>query len=704
MDDLSLKLDSAEETIRTRDKEIEELKSESVAKDEIHRDDQARSANLLKQKDSMIKSLDETLAASKMASESLNSKLGEAQLQLEVKEDEITHHITTGEKLKKEMGDLQLYNAEITKKLDMSLQKIKDLDELVQALTANVVGLDKESLNLLSKFDELNCLYDSYFHLVQHERDALSKHAQAQYDELHNKFMILRSEKGAIQLKNHELNDKVTELQEVLESMATQHEDEYRLAAERIQCLESEAQTLISNKEEAELSISKLEEKVEFFSESSRSLENQMQGLLLKFSALENESKENSDRLQEEILKKSKEIDSLKKEVVKLEQHADFLEKQVGEVNNVLEDKERLILWYKEQEKKLEDQITENRTSLAAIENKLLEAKKQYDLMVESKQSELSRHLKEISQRNDQAINDIKRRYELEKMEIANMEKDKADKAIAEIEGKCDQKLADCKEESSQRLMRIQEEHASLVSQIQQEHNKKQQDLIAEHSEKLKHVQLQAENEMREKTLFLRNEQEAQMKSLRCELEDECQKLQEELHIQKSKEDRQRALLQLQWKVMSDKPKEDQEVNSKQDYPAPSIKRRSSRGGQHSQQALDSPFLEVRQTPVSKLLHKVENAKAGSTMSIPQHHRKVTHHEYEVETSNGRTVTKRRKTRSTVMFEDPRKHKIKTPKANMPGSFVKGTKGGGHVPPSNIGDLFSEGSLNPYADDPYAFD
>lgn len=27
-----------------------------------------------------------------------------------------------------------------------------------------------------------------------------------------------------------------------------------------------------------------------------------------------------------------------------------------------------------------------------------------------------------------------------------------------------------------------------------------------------------------------------------------------------------------------------------------------------------------------------------------------------------------------------------------------------HPRPSNIGDLFSEGSLNPYADDPYAFD
>ncbi|KAG4914906.1 hypothetical protein JHK85_053247 [Glycine max] len=31
-------------------------------------------------------------------------------------------------------------------------------------------------------------------------------------------------------------------------------------------------------------------------------------------------------------------------------------------------------------------------------------------------------------------------------------------------------------------------------------------------------------------------------------------------------------------------------------------------------------------------------------------------------------------------------------------------KGGGHPHPSNIGDLFSEGSLNPYAEDPYAFD
>ncbi|KAH1206858.1 Synaptonemal complex protein 1 [Glycine max] len=115
-----------------------------------------------------------------------------------------------------------------------------------------------------------------------------------------------------------------------------------------------------------------------------------------------------------------------------------------------------------------------------------------------------------------QAINHIKRKYELENMEIVNKEKEKADKAIAEIEAKCGQKIEECKEEQRQQLMRIEDEHTLLI------------------------------------------------KALRCELEDECQKLEEELHLQKSKEDRQRALLQLQLKVMSDKPKEDQEVNSKQ--------------------------------------------------------------------------------------------------------------------------------------------
>jgi hypothetical protein len=36
---------------------------------------------------------------------------------------------------------------------------------------------------------------------------------------------------------------------------------------------------------------------------------------------------------------------------------------------------------------------------------------------------------------------------------------------------------------------------------------------------------------------------------------------------------------------------------------------------------------------------------------VPILNEQVTRHEYEVETSNGRTITKKRKTRSTVLFE-----------------------------------------------------
>ncbi|THG04588.1 hypothetical protein TEA_004666 [Camellia sinensis var. sinensis] len=121
-------------------------------------------------------------------------------------------------------------------------------------------------------------------------------------------------------------------------------------------------------------------------------------------------------------------------------------------------------------------------------------------------------------------------------------------------------------------------------------------------------------------------------------------------------------------------------------------------------EAKNSPYLRTTQTPISNLLKKVENANIGNVMSIPKHSRKVTHREYEVETSNGKTITKRKKTKSTIMFGDPRKHKkIETPKANTPKDVLKGIKGG-NPHPSNIGDLFSKGSLNPYADDPYAFD
>lgn len=222
----------------------------------------------------MIRNLEEILASSRLATENLNSTLEEVHVQLKVKEDEIMRHITSQEKLEKEKSDLQLLNAGLAEKHEMSLQEIENLKETLQSLAADLSNLDKESLNLLSKFDEMNLLYASCFQLVQKERETFSKHAQYQYSELNNKFVVLELEKNATQMKNYELNKTVDELRKVQESTVAQLTEDSRLAAERIQSLVSETETLVSKKKEAEVLISKLEEKVELLLESSRSSDN----------------------------------------------------------------------------------------------------------------------------------------------------------------------------------------------------------------------------------------------------------------------------------------------------------------------------------------------------------------------------------------------------------------------------------------------
>ncbi|KAG5531935.1 hypothetical protein RHGRI_026516 [Rhododendron griersonianum] len=83
------------------------------------------------------------------------------------------------------------------------------------------------------------------------------------------------------------------------------------------------------------------------------------QDSLLKILALESESKDSTEKLQEEIQKRSEEVERLQEEVDKHEQHRDSLEKQVGQLQTILEEKEQLVLRSVDREKELEDKKTE---------------------------------------------------------------------------------------------------------------------------------------------------------------------------------------------------------------------------------------------------------------------------------------------------------------------------------------------------------
>ncbi|CDP01053.1 unnamed protein product [Coffea canephora] len=714
MKSLSLRLESSEEAVRTREKELRDLHTEKESVENSLNSELKGVALLIEEKaDAVIRNLEETVATNGLAMESLNSKLEKLDLDLKVKEDDLHSLNNSKEELEKEKDNLVSINKKLAGKLENALQEIKTLENFVNLLTLKLAELESQSVSFSEKVVQLTSLFESCFKLLQDEKHLAANHAQKKFDKLQDQSMSVTEEKNALQLVNQELSNKVIELQKEQEYAMVQHAEECRLAEETVRRLESELETLKSKKNEMEVLIAKLQDDIGTLSENSRTSDEKLQDFMLKISELEIENKRYIDELQSDITKKQDEIDLLRKEMENRDQHIDSLEKQVIQLNDTQKEIDRLVLELKDREKQLEDQKAKIEESLSDAETKLSEAKKQYDQMLESKQLELSRNLKEISQKNDQAINDIRRKYEVEKLESASIAKEKADKVIGEMERNCQLKLEEYKEESRQYLLRIQEEHAALISRIQQEHDKKELLLMSNHSEEIKQVQLQAEKELREKTTSMRNEHEIQLRALKCEHEDECRRLQEELDIQKSKEERQRALLQLQWKVMADNPQDDQEVNSKKNYSVSSTKMRNSendkRGhhtaGRREVEQTDSPYLTATQTPVSNLLRKAEKGNTGNVMSLPKHSRKVTHHEYEVETANGRTITKKRKTKSTVMFADPSRHKkLETPKAVTPRAVTKGTKGQVHTNSSNIGDLFSEGSLNPYADDPYAFD
>ncbi|GER37763.1 myosin heavy chain-related protein [Striga asiatica] len=717
MKSMSSRLDSSEETIKKREMELVEL---GLAKDKMETsfiNEQNRAFHVIEEKDGTMKQLEEDVAAKKLALESLTCNMEKLQLEMRVKEDDMLELSVSKENLERKNKDLLSSKHDFANRLQMALKEIKNLEDLVNLMLVKFRELEDQSLSFSQKVNQFNDSFDSYVKLAQQEKELISKCAQQKLDQIDNKRTSVISEKDALESLNQELNSKLLELQKEQEFSMVQHAEECRLTEEKIRKLEAEAENLVTKQTEMQSLIVTLEDNLKISAENSRSSDKNMQDLLLKFSELENSSKGLTDELKADVLKKQDEIDLLQKEVEKSEENSLSLEKRISELEIALEEKDQLVVDLRTREKQLDDQKAEITIALANAESKLEEARKQHDHMLESKHLELSKHLKEISQRNDQsdqAINDIRRKYEVEKQETLNLEKEKAEKVIQELETRSQQKIEEQKEEFQQHLLRVQEEHALLICNIQQEHANKEMCLTSKHTEEIKRLQLQAETELREKTKSLRSEHEAQLKALRCEHEDECRRLQEELDIQKAKccsisqEERQRALLQLQWKVMSDNPEDDQEVTSKKNY-IPS-KRRNKGNGDRIQRPLDrtdsvekdSPYLKATETPVSNLLKNVENPN-----DLPKHSRKVTHHEYEIETSNGRTITKRRKTKSTVMFGDPRKQgRRETPKAKTPKQVTQASavKGGAHPNPANIGDLFTEGSLNPYVDDPYAFD
>ncbi|WOL19922.1 synaptonemal complex protein ZEP1-like isoform X1 [Canna indica] len=709
--DLSTKLESAATTINVGKQEILDLRHEKdeVEKKFINLSDAAE--NSMQEKDAVIRELNEIIEDKKTNLLSLDSRLKEMQHELSLKEDMCRCLRTNISNLEKENNSLQSTNTDFAQKIDKSLQDLKELRQLINGLVTTIVELNAESEILTYHISKLLSSLGKYSDLFQLQQELTFKSAQYKFDKLHEEFKHCRSENDAIKLENQEQKNKILELQKAQEFVMVQHADECQLAESKIRKLENQIKDLLSDKNSSDNLIAELGEKIKDLSESHAISKAQMTVLSDKVTSLEMENHDLQDKLQLVTLEGAKEAEALKNEISKRDQTVDFLENNLSEIRRDLNEKEQLLTCSMEREKQLEEQRSEVQASLVAAETKITEAKKQYDLMLEGKQLELSKHMKELSLKNDQAINDIRKKYEMEKLDIANAEKEKAEKIIKETEKRCDEKIAENREEAQRCITCVKEEHRAMISQTKHDFEEKESNLILHHKEELQRVQLQAETELRERISSLRKEHEYQIKALKLQHEDECGKLEEDLELQKSKEEKQRALLQLQWKVMSENQQVDQEVNSKKEYSVSSIKMREPYSRKEQKLAMTSPEIRrkdlnlsgIMRTPMASIMKKVQK---GGPRDIPKQKRKVTRHEYEIETSNGRTITKRRKTQSTVMFGEPNSQKIlhtQSPIGNNDETTIRKESEVKQPRSANLGDLFSEGSLNPYTDDPYKF-
>jgi len=226
--------------------------------------------------DALIKKYEAALKENVIAMDNLNSTLGELQSQLISKDDEIKQLITTQENLEKDKKELQLRNDDFGSKLLLSLEEIKSLESFVHLIAAQLAELDAKKLIFREKLDQLNSLYESCFKLVQNKMDLAAQLAKKRHNKLQSELLFTKSEKDGLQVLNQELNSQVIELQKSHEAAIMQLSEELQISRERIQSLESEAETLVSKSIESELLVCELKQKIGSLLESTKSSEDRM--------------------------------------------------------------------------------------------------------------------------------------------------------------------------------------------------------------------------------------------------------------------------------------------------------------------------------------------------------------------------------------------------------------------------------------------
>lgn len=233
--------------------------------------------------DAIIKHLEGTIEDNKVHLQGLSSEAKELLQELRLKEDTCKSLEVSQENLNKEKCALQSTNDDFVKKIFDSSEEIMNLEDILNSMKSKVVELDKHSITVSNNVDQLASYMEICNKLAQQEKDLTAKCAEVKFEQLHNQHLITRTENEALSTETELLKGRIMELQKTQEFVMVQHAEECHLAEDKVRMLETEAGKLISKKNDLEMLVTKLEEKIRNLSDSSSSSENEVVGQLAYF-------------------------------------------------------------------------------------------------------------------------------------------------------------------------------------------------------------------------------------------------------------------------------------------------------------------------------------------------------------------------------------------------------------------------------------
>ncbi|OAE23096.1 hypothetical protein AXG93_2590s1060 [Marchantia polymorpha subsp. ruderalis] len=447
------------------------------------------------------KDLEEKLEERKIFYEDTKSQVDDLSLRIQETEDKnkiyeerianISNNLEESEKKldadHEELMKLKCEKDDLQQQLINAVRKIEDDKETIESRTSEIEHLTRK---LLIKAEDVTNLQAKNLVLVQEAGEQMRHLKDTQ-----NAYNLELKENEILKETRTKLDLKISELQHANEVANTTIES---LHSERIRT----AEQFEEDKKAHQMSSDMLKQQLAEFETIANSLRQNLR-----------EKSEETEILHRKVSESDAELETVKDEVIRIRHESN-------------ENKQLIEAEMSQQKEKYNREIQEMRVQLTAAEKASAEISLRFKYQLEAKQAELTSHLQEISQRNNQEMADMRRKYEAQTREAAAEEKQKGESALETIKRESELQLSRKLDEAKNVFKRAQKDHEDMVRIIKEANEEEKEKLKALHAEELEKKQHELSAETTKRCDNITEDFQQQIMELQKSHQEEVIKLQ----------------------------------------------------------------------------------------------------------------------------------------------------------------------------------